>query len=402
VSSIERDVRAGLNEVFVEPATDRNRRMPATLLEPVERFVFDASRKRFVAVVLMLAFAKTGVWYMPNTGMSRWIALDPFANPFSNPDAHYLYWNWLSPFLAWLVGANGIATFVLFHLAFAVAFTSLFTWTIFRRLPERQARIAFLIFVSIPASGTVYYWIGMDAVVLFLMLVALVYPKPPVVPLIAGIALGLQHFEQGLVAGGALLVAIVTSSRMRLTAPYSPGFAIAWIVGTIAGKALLTLLFARWGVIVNTGRLTLFGHEFQTLLLEAAFHFQVILWSMLGVGWLVLLGYVDRLRREALPLVCGLLVCLPFLVLAQDETRVIAIITFPLLAGYWFFNEEALARVSGRDASFLFVAWLVVPWNWTWLGIPRWSALPYDVYWILDKVFGPFLWIRIDEFRLFP
>ena len=288
------------------------------------------------------------------------------------------------------------------HFAFAVAFTSLVTFAIFDRLPEREARIAFLIFCALPVSGTVYYWIGMDAVVLFLMAVPLVFSRSWLVPSIAGIALGMQHFEQGLVASFVLFVTVVIASRRGLDAPYPPRFAAAWVCGVIVGKLTLVALFAHWDVKVNNGRLVLFGHESLTLLMEAAFHFQVILWSMLGVGWLVLLVYVDRLRSRAVPLVVGLLLCAPFLVLAQDETRVISILTFPLIAGYWLFERGVLGRIAEREAAFLLVAWLVVPWSWTWLGIPRWSALPYDVYWMLDALFGPFPSMPASVIHLFP
>ncbi len=373
-----------------------------TLLDPVERFLFASSRRRFVAVLLAVSLCKTGVWFIPNIGLSRLIALGPFTNPIADPYAHYLYWNWLAPFLAWAVGATGRVPFVLFHLAFAVAFTALVTYALFARLPDRQARVAFLIFCSLPVSGTVYYWVGMDAVVLLVMLVPLVFPRSLIVPFVAGIALGMQHFEQGLVAGGVLFVAASVAVRMQTGPPYPPRFAAAWIGGTILGKLVLVALFASWGVDVNNGRLVLFGHEFRTLFLEAAFHFQVIAWSMLGVGWLVLFAYVDRLRSRAWPLVVGLALCTPFLVLAQDETRVMSIITFPLLAGWWLFDERTLTHVSGRDASILFVAWLVVPWSWTWLGVPRWSALPYDVYWLLHTLFGPFPSIPDGLPQLFP
>lgn len=371
------------------------------LLDPVERFIFDSPRRRFIATLLVVSLCKTGIWYIPNTGLSRLVALDPFTNPIADPYAHYLYWNWLGPYLAWLIGATGRYSFVVFHLAFAIAFTSLATFAFFDRLPEREARIAFLVFTALPVSGTVYYWVGMDAVVLFLMLVPLVFSKSRLVPLLAGIALGMQHFEQGLVAGVVLSITIVVARRMRLEPPYPLRFATAWICGTGIGKLTLIALFAHWNAKVNNGRLVLFGHEFETLLLEAVFHVQVIVWSMLGVGWLVLLVYVDRLRSQAIPLCTGLLLCMPFLVLAQDETRVMSIITFPLLAGYWLFDGSALARVSAREAALLLVAWLLVPWSWTWLGIPRWSALPYDVYWLLDALVGPFTSIPMEVGRLF-
>lgn len=372
-----------------------------TLLDPVERFIFESSRRRFISVLLVVSLCKTGIWHIPNIGLSRMIAVDPFTNPIADPYAHYLYWNWLSLFLAWLIGATGRFSFALFHLAFAVAFTALATFAFFDRLPERQARVALVIFCSLPVSGTVYYWVGMDAVVLFLMLVPLVFSRSWLVPFLAGITLGLQHFEQGLVAGGVLFVTVVVAGRMKLDPPYPPRFAVTWVCGVVVGKLALVALFAHWDAHVNNGRLVLFGHEFRTLLLEAALHFQVVVWSAFGVGWLVLLGYVDRLRSQAVPLVVGLLLCTPFLVLAQDETRVISIITFPLVAGYWLFDEAALARVTGREVSFLLVAWLVVPWSWTWLGVPRWSALPYDVYWVLHRLFGPFPPIPDEVVRLF-
>ena len=147
--------------------------------------------------------------------------------------------------------------------------------------------------------------------------------------------------------------------------------------------------------------MTLFGHEFRTLLLEAVFHFQFIVWSMLGVGWFVLIVHVDRMRRAALPFVVGLSLCLPFLVLAQDETRVISIITFPVVYACWLSNRQFLSSIDGRDAAWLSLLWLVIPWSWAWLGIPRWSALPYDLYWFVDKAMVRLPRDWLDAVRLF-
>lgn len=77
-------------------------------------------------LLLLASFCKTGFWFIPNVGLSQKIALDPFVNPSAEPYAQYLVWNWLSPFLAWLVGATDSGPFVLFRLAFAVAFTGQF------------------------------------------------------------------------------------------------------------------------------------------------------------------------------------------------------------------------------------------------------------------------------------
>jgi hypothetical protein len=161
------------------------------------------------------------------------------------------------------------------------------------------------------------------------------------------------------------------------------------------------MLFANWRILVNNGRMTLFGHEFRTLILEAVFHFQFILWSMLGVGWFVLIVYIGRIRRESIPLLIGLFVCMPFLVLARDETRVISIITFPVLHAYWLSNRYAPSLMTGREAAWVSLAWLLIPWSWAWQGIPRWSALPYDIYWFIDRAIMPLPSDWKDSVKLF-
>ena len=206
------------------------------LIERIERLLFDSSRSAFIGIVLFVSWCKSGISYIPNIEMSQMIAANPFRNPFTDPYTHYLYWNWLSPFVAWLIGADTRATFFLFHLVLALAFTALFIVVTFRRLPERQARTALLVFAALPVSGTIYYWVGMDAAALLLILIPLVFHRSPIVPLVAGIALGMQHAEQGIVAAGALLATTLVAMRMRLDTPYSWKFSTTWMAGIVTGK----------------------------------------------------------------------------------------------------------------------------------------------------------------------
>ena len=363
-------------------------------LSRIERLLFETSRTRFIGVMLLLLLVKVGVWTIPNYGMSRLVASHPFVNPFTDPYAQYLYWNWLAPFVAWSVGATGPLSFFLFHLAFAAAFTILFVTTIFRRLPDEVARASLILFCALPASGTVYFWVGMDAVVLFLMLVPLLFPSIRGLPLVAGLALGMQHFEQGFAAGVALLLTTLTYRRMQVEPSYPLRFTVEWLAGTVVGKGVLICLFERWNVPVNDGRMVLFGHEFQDLLGGAFFHAEIVLWSAFGVGWIALFRYVDRLRREAIPCLVGLLACSPFLVLARDETRVVSIVTFPVIAGCLLLRASSLSIASRRDVAAFFLLWLIIPWMWAWNGVPRWSATPYDVMFVLGILLRP--WVPID------
>ncbi len=142
----------------------------------VERLIFAAPASRLVTAVLLLGLVKTGVWQIPNFGASRLIAQDPFTNPFQDPNAHALYWSWLGPFLAWLLGATSPAAFFALHLVLSVGFTVLFIVTAFSHLPEREARISLVLFSVLPVSATAFFWVSTDSLTLFLMMLALALP----------------------------------------------------------------------------------------------------------------------------------------------------------------------------------------------------------------------------------
>src|SRR5438874_882691 len=84
--------------------------------------------------------------------------------------------------------------------AVAVAFVVLFFVAAFRLLPEREARTSIVLFLALPVSGTVFYWVGQDAVTSLLMLLGVLSARRPLVTVVVGIALGMQHFVQGFAA----------------------------------------------------------------------------------------------------------------------------------------------------------------------------------------------------------
>ncbi len=130
------------------------------ILLRIEDFIFKAAAWKLVTLILLVMLFKTGIWYIPNLDMSLTVALNPFTNPFQDPNAHYLLGNWLSPFLAWLSGIKAFWVFFAFHLGFSIAFTALFIKLAFSRLPERNARIALILFALLPVSATAYFWVG--------------------------------------------------------------------------------------------------------------------------------------------------------------------------------------------------------------------------------------------------
>ena len=137
------------------------------ILEITERFIFQSPARNLIIAIGIAMLFKVGIWFMPNLDMQQEIATNPFIDPFQEAGAQYIYWNWLGPFLAWLIGANKTWTFFLFYFAFSLAFTLLFVWVIFRRLPDRSARISLVLFAALPVSATAYFWVGMDSLTFF-------------------------------------------------------------------------------------------------------------------------------------------------------------------------------------------------------------------------------------------
>jgi hypothetical protein len=358
-------------------------------INKIEKFIFESDAWKLILVIALLTLFKTGIWYIPNLGASQAIAQNPFTNPFPDPNAHYLFWSWLGLFLAWLIGATGKWQFFVFHLFFSVAFTLLFIRVTFNTLSNDLARSSLVLFSVLPVSATAYFWVSSDSITLFLMLLALAFPRSLAFTFIVGLLLGMQHFEQGFFAAAGLLFAIAISHRQGYALKYSWKFCLLLLIGVIAGKFLLFGLFGHYSINVNSGRMHWLREHLHLLLNQFFFHFHYIIWSVLGLGWLVALRFTDW-GVKSVPFflaLAGLCLLLP---VSGDQTRVLAIITFPLVSAYWLFNQDFLKNLAKREISLLFTAWALMPWGWVWGGAIKWSAFPYDIAYVLHRLFGWF------------
>jgi hypothetical protein len=370
--------------------------LEATQLETPQRagalatFVYSAPRWKLVTFLVIVNVLKSGVWYIPNLAVSLRVAKNPFSNGLRDfPEAHYIFWSWFAPFLAWRIGATGQWSFTAFHLVFAIGFTALFIAMLFARLPEPQARTALILFTVLPVSATAYFWISMDGVTLFLMACALALRKYWPLSLLVGIALGMQHFEQGFCALGVLIVALLLGKYFKSSTEYSVRWAVASLAGVVIGKGLLMALFIHWHIELNSGRLYWLLANRRLLLGEFVYHFQYIIYSVFGVGWIFVLKTTE-LGRKAIPLFIGIAGALLLLPISADQTRVVAIVSFMLVAVFCLLNLSFLTRLDKQFVSWLLATWLIVPYAWVWNGNPKWSVLPYDIVMLLHKLHGCF------------
>jgi hypothetical protein len=104
---------------------------------------------------------------------------------------------------------------------------------------------------------------------------------------------------------------------------------------------------------------------------------------------LIAIKYAER-GKAALPFILSLAVLMLLIPFLEDETRVLAIITFPLLTIFWLANPDFLKTLSKNLVSLLFLFWLIVPWLWIWEGHARGSVFQHDIVFLLQKLSGAF------------
>lgn len=365
------------------------------LFQSIDRFIFFQPFSTFALTLSFFAFLKIGVWYIPNLELSQSLSLDPFSNPFNDPNAHYLFWNWLSPFIAWLLGIKTWFRFFILHLIFAIAFTTVFLWMIYDRFSKEEAVKSAIIFFALPVSGTAYYWVGTDALTLLLFTSVAVVARKNYLVLLIGVMLGMQHFEQSIVASVALLTGISISRYRELDSPISMKCCLFLLTGIILGKLVLLSIIKVYGIPVNSGRPVWLEQHFWMVFKEFIFNVQTILYSVLGLGWLAILKFSKESRYPSslfIPLF-GLLLLLP---IVQDQTRVLCIISFPLMLNFILLNSQFLKSISRIEIAFVFILWLLIPWIWVFSGRAQGSVLIYDIVNILHIKLG---WFNLPAIR---
>lgn len=368
------------------------------VLNKIESLIFELPAWKFISVIFLIMLIKTGIWVNPTIGQAQEISQNPFINPFNNPDLDFLLWNWLGPYLAWVIGAKSRFAFFIFHFTFSLSFTFLYIKIIFTRFSNAIARKSLVLFCILPVSCTAYFFVGYDSITLFLLLLTLAYPRYLFLTFFAGLALGMQHFEQSFFAISSLLFSSLLSIKFVdsfFEKKYSKLFIVILLVGIISGKLILINLFNYYHINVNSGRIYWVKGHLNFLLSNFIFHFQYILWSVLGLGNLILLKYLD-FGKKTIPFFITFIGLLFLLPISGDHTRVLAIITFPLIVIYFLLNEKFLNYISKKEISIIFLFWILIPWGWVWGGLPRGSVFSHDLYYILHKYFGLFHPVSFD------
>jgi hypothetical protein len=360
----------------------------SSYLDKVSNWIFNLTWTKFYSIFLTILVVKTGVWFIPNLEIYRQISINPFANPFvGNENAQYLVWSWLGPFIAWTLKISSFGAFFALHALFLVAFFASSLRLIHKNLPTREARISAAIFITLPFSSTGLYWVGMDALTLLLMAQILVFRKNLVVSFILAVLLGMQHFEQGVVA--VVILAIFEVLNRRSTSePHARKafFHLCLILGLGIGRALLTLIFELNGMNLNSGRLYLYLNSFAGLADLFINNVQIIVWSTLAVGWFLLIALYKGSPTHSRNLLLASLMSALSAILVFDQTRVAAIVSFMFIATGLLLQDNLLKMLSNRLVTIYLGLWAIIPFTWVFGGVVKTSVIAFDVAWAVRIV----------------
>jgi len=359
-------------------------------MNKVARFISSVSVIQLLGILLLIQFFKTGVWVIPNIEGSFVISRDLTRNPFSDPNAHYLMWSFLGPVLAHLLSINTLSGFILMHFLLTLAGVVIYLLGLQKNLPHYELKKSLIVYFSLPIAGTIWYWVGMDGITFLLMASILVFNRHWFIVLPLSILLGINHFEQGFVAFLILLIASVIIRLHRIKTPVDYRWCLLVLLGIIIGKTLLAYWFFIHELTV-LGRFYWLKQHFKIMLKQWFTHPHVILFSFFGTGWFFVSAALKRLEYLRMALLCSLALLIVLSLISGDQTRVIALTSFPLLHVFLIANKDFLRRVNEKEIAIIFIAYILVPWAWCWGGDPKVSAFPFDLMWIVDHLFGTHL-----------
>lgn len=298
---------------------------------------------------------------MPNIN-SQWLVSQNLTNVvFEDPRAHYLYNNYLMPAIYAVFDDGSLEVYVFY--SFFVSFSFLFLIVLWfinyhgEQVAIRECKIVLLL--SFPFSFISFYWVGMDGMTLLLMAAIMMTWNKFYLSLMFGCLLGVQHFEQGVLAfallGGSVLLFFLAYKK----AEYFK-FLVKCLVlmaAILLGKLILSLIFKLVGVELDGGRDSYMLEYFDLFFSMWKSEWIFILWSFLGVSWFFI--FFDLSRYWAFVLV--VIFTFFFVALVGDQTRVGVIVLFPSLF-FWVLSDKKLwSELSLKSTILMTLMFLTVP-----------------------------------------
>jgi hypothetical protein len=360
------------------------------------------------SIIVFISILKSGVWVFPAINASFIISQSPFKQPFSSEYDQYLMTYWFASWFANIIGIKTLAAFIVLHLFFGIL--TLFILFRFVRAnvnPIYQGK-SLLLLGMLPTISTIFYWIGMDTFIVFIMSCLALNYKRPYLLFSFGLIGGMHHFEIMVAGTATLLFYNMIKNRtfhifrikhyLRIKDILAPTI---MVLGVIVGKALLVFIFIVNDVVVARDGISLGFYYFEKSAKLAIANFIPILWSMLGAIWIFYLLALFQKTKESLALFLSSLVPLALVFIVLDETRILQLTGFLLMLFGLITNENFLSRLSDKQVKTIIVLWLIIPWVWVWQKVFG-SVTLFSIKYVLSRVFDNDLAPRIGSIFMWP
>lgn len=251
-------------------------------------------------------------------------------------------------------------------LSSAVAIAGLALW-VGKLAPQAQRARAARLALLAPITAVLVTWLGgYDGFTILAWLACMyawAFGRPWVLAL-AGVLLGFQHFEHGILGLAALWLtwlALGENLPTRLVR-FSP----LWVLpGLIVGKAALMLALAAQGS-ASSGRASWLQDFLREWTVTAISVWPTLLWACFAGSWAIIVAYLtDRLSKRTLILLAAAFsVGLVATLLSGDRPRVITLVMAPALAivTLAFLHREARKPNGSRNLVLVeSIVWLAPP-----------------------------------------
>ncbi len=368
----------------------------------LEKYIINLNIKKLLFFFYFIIIIKIGFWYHPALWKLLQISINPLDESIiNNKHAHYLYYNFFGGYVANLLKINTKLSFFLFHLFFSFLFNFLYFYLIFKELNRKYAVYSLIIFLILPVSTTVFFWVGYDSITLSLMILSVLFRKELFIVLVLGILLGLQHFELGFLSSLSLLVLNIYNKFFSKESFLDLKYSIFIFLGILIGKIFLEYYFISIGLDINSGRIWYTLDVIKHFIYNNYFNLHNIIWFSLSLGWLIVLKYLFYSQKNILFLII-LFAQLGVLFIVDDQTRVFACLSFLIIVSQILINKDFLKQIKKQEISLILIIWLIIPYGWAWQGILRPSMFTYDLAYLLNYFFDLFNNESINSSIIWP
>ena len=335
-----------------------------------------------LVTIFLIAIFKSGVWIMGNLDATRLIAENPFINPFEDSKDDYLLNSWLLNFVAFLIKATNPVSYLVLNIICTSLAIIVGVLTVKRKVQPKNQNYASYMFVMLPVSAGVFYWIGMDGFLLLLLVMYFALEKK-LYTVLLGILVGMQHFEIGIIAAASLIVYERLRSRDDEN-KNSVAKATILILGILMGKLNLIIIFHTNGIIVRENRFTLgFDNVFHNLV-DSVRYTPAALFSAIGIFWIIILK-LQKKEQKAFLIAFTIPIVASFFV--WDQTRILQQSSILIVMRAIILNEKMIDRIHPQEIKSFFVAWLIIPWVWIWQDFLG-PITGYNIMILISRIFN--------------